>query len=239
MLSRYEKDISKFKTLPPEEELELFRKYRTGDMQAKDTLITSQLKLILHMCGGFKSDTDYEELVSNCNTALVLKFDKFHPYRKASKLTGNPKKAKNYSRGRLCYFTKQIVMSTIDAFLDHRKRTYGLVDADGVRLHIPLTDGEDVPNQEDPEDPKKESIDRLLDILLSRKKKILSSREKKILAGVFGLKCEKCTLKDLGLRFGITPMGVWHRKKKGIEKLRRVFGVDPGKVIKKYKRKDK
>ena len=239
-IKQFGKDIAKYEELTAEKERELFCKFQSGDMEAKKTLITSQSKLIRHICGAFKNDPDYEELVSSCITELVLKFDKFNPDWKASKPTSNTKKAKNYSRGRLCYFTARVVKSTIDAFLDHRKRTYGLVDPDGVHLHTPLTDWEEVPKQEEPEAHKnidKELIYRMLDVLSSRKKKILSLREKKILAGMFGLKCEKCTLNDLGLRFGISSMKVWRIQQAALCKLKKHLCRNPGDVIKNYKKK--
>ena len=212
MANQYGRDIAKFEVLSPEEELKLFRQCQAGDMLAQKQLIDSQLKLILNICGKHKSKEYHDDLVQLCNIALLRRFSKEKKDSKLQKFDPDYlRKKKNVDKTmRLSYFTRQICRSTISRFFKNRKDT--------VDHNVPLEECVGVP----------ESIEILVHNKINGQtmRQLLDglpARERKILAGLFGIKCKKYTLKDLSCRFKISITRVWEIKQEAMGKLRLIL----------------
>lgn len=77
----YLNTIARFPLLKPEEEIYLARKYRNeGDMEARETLINSNLRLVVYIAKSYKSNHfTLEDLVMEGNIGLITAVEKFDP----------------------------------------------------------------------------------------------------------------------------------------------------------------
>ncbi|MBR3161504.1 MAG: RNA polymerase sigma factor RpoD/SigA [Bacilli bacterium] len=77
-MSIYFNDISRFKVLSREEEIELFKRIKKGDEEAKNTIIECNLKLVVsiakkYYCDGFS----FQDLIQEGNIGLMIAVDKY------------------------------------------------------------------------------------------------------------------------------------------------------------------
>lgn len=76
----YLAEIARYPLLNGEQELALARRIREGDEEARQTLITSNLRLVVHVAKNYKSNfLDLEDLVMEGNIGLFTAVDKFDP----------------------------------------------------------------------------------------------------------------------------------------------------------------
>lgn len=77
---KYLIDISQYPLLDGKQELELARRYRDGDMSARDTLINSNLKLVVSIAKNYRNaHLSLLDLVMEGNAGLLVAVDKFNP----------------------------------------------------------------------------------------------------------------------------------------------------------------
>lgn len=78
---RYLRDIAKYKILTVEEEIEIFKRIKSGDEKARDIIIESNQRFIIstakQICRG---NSDYLlDLISEGNIGLIIAIDKYEP----------------------------------------------------------------------------------------------------------------------------------------------------------------
>ncbi len=72
--------IGQYPLLKPEEEIKLALAYREGDMSARETLINSNLRLVVYIAKSYKCNgIPFEDLVMEGNLGLITAVDKFNP----------------------------------------------------------------------------------------------------------------------------------------------------------------
>lgn len=78
LINLYLKDIKKHKLLSKEEEFSLLVKAKNGDIEAKNELITSNLKLVVNIAKGYvNKGMSFIDLISEGNMGLIYAIDKF------------------------------------------------------------------------------------------------------------------------------------------------------------------
>lgn len=78
LINLYLKDIKKHKLLNKEEEFELLVKAKNGDIEAKNELITSNLKLVVNIAKAYiNKGMSFIDLISEGNMGLIYAIDKF------------------------------------------------------------------------------------------------------------------------------------------------------------------
>lgn len=79
-ISNYYREISKYKNLSPEEEQDLAKKAKEGDLHAKETLIKSNLKLVITIAKKVihTSKLPMVDLIQEGNIGLMVAVDKFN-----------------------------------------------------------------------------------------------------------------------------------------------------------------
>jgi RNA polymerase primary sigma factor len=76
----YLKEISKYKVLTPEEELELATKMYNGDEKAKDQLIKSNLRFVVSIAKQYQGKgIEFEDLIECGNLGLIKACEKYNP----------------------------------------------------------------------------------------------------------------------------------------------------------------
>lgn len=76
----YLKEISKYKVLTPEEELELATKMYNGDDEAKDQLIKSNLRFVVSIAKQYQGKgIEFEDLIAVGNMGILKACEKFNP----------------------------------------------------------------------------------------------------------------------------------------------------------------
>lgn len=80
-LRKYQQDISCFSLLKKEEEIELARRYRDyGDMDAFNTLVVSNLRLVIFIANKYRnSNMDFSDLIQEGNQGLIKGLERFDP----------------------------------------------------------------------------------------------------------------------------------------------------------------
>ncbi|NPA80203.1 MAG: sigma-70 family RNA polymerase sigma factor [Thermotogae bacterium] len=80
-LHYYWRALEKLKPLPLEEELELIRRAKKGDKEAKEKVILSNLRYVVDVAlrEGWNSGVPLEDLISEGNLGLLKAFEKFDP----------------------------------------------------------------------------------------------------------------------------------------------------------------
>lgn len=77
---QYLRDIARYPLLTPKEEVELARRIQQGDEDARQTLITSNLRLVVYIAKSYKSNNmTFEDLVMEGNIGLMSAVEKFNP----------------------------------------------------------------------------------------------------------------------------------------------------------------
>ncbi len=77
-VAAYAKNVVKIKELTPEEERELFRRYREeNDLDAAKEIIMANLKLVVHLSYKFRHFRDVADLIQEGNIGLMTAFKKF------------------------------------------------------------------------------------------------------------------------------------------------------------------
>ena len=220
-IKQFGKDIAKYNELTAEEERKLFRKSQAGDMEARNKLITSGLKLILRICGNPNYRLDREELVGICISELVNRLQK----------DTKPSQRFDPNHGRLSAFTGWICRSTINSYFDNKKRTVGknvpLEEWSGIPKHIEIWAHKKINAQDMPQ-------------LLA----ILPTKERELLASLFGINCPKRTLQELSHGPKISITQTWEIKQGALGKLKSIVCPKPNAVApirepQRIKRKDK
>ena len=84
-LTLYLKDISQFHLLSKKEEVELFTQFRQGDNKAKETIIYSNLNLVISIAKKY-SNGKFLDLIQEGNLGLIKAVEKFD-YRKGYKFS--------------------------------------------------------------------------------------------------------------------------------------------------------
>lgn len=78
ILALYLNDIRKYKTLTKEEEMELIKKAQAGDLEAKNHVILSNLRLVVNIAKGYRSKgMTLIDLISEGNLGLIRAVEKF------------------------------------------------------------------------------------------------------------------------------------------------------------------
>lgn len=76
----YLKEIGNHKLLTKEEETELFKRYKNGDLKAKNEIIESNLKLVVSIAKSYtKSGLSLLDTIQNGNLGLLKAVEKFNP----------------------------------------------------------------------------------------------------------------------------------------------------------------
>lgn len=75
----YSNDIRKIPLLTADEEKELFIKYQNGDQQAREKLISSNLRLVVKIAKAYDANYSLPDLVQEGNIGLMKAIDKFNP----------------------------------------------------------------------------------------------------------------------------------------------------------------
>ncbi|TVL99366.1 MAG: RNA polymerase subunit sigma [Candidatus Brocadia sp. WS118] len=77
-LQVYMKDLKKISPLTMEEEQELFKKLNGGDLEARDSIVTAYLPLVIKIAGRFVSyGTSLLDLISEGNIGLIRAMERF------------------------------------------------------------------------------------------------------------------------------------------------------------------
>lgn len=80
ILQMYMKEVTKYPVLTHEEHLALFRKYKEGDLTAREILINSNLRYVISVAKSYaKSGVALEEIISAGNEGLIKAIERYDP----------------------------------------------------------------------------------------------------------------------------------------------------------------
>ena len=80
VLELYFKDLEKYRVLTPEEELDLLRRAKKGDKEAREKLVVHNLRFVVHIAKKYRDfGIPLSDLINEGNLGLLKALDKFDP----------------------------------------------------------------------------------------------------------------------------------------------------------------
>ncbi len=215
-IKSYFKSIKDFKPLTKEQEKELFKKFKKGDINARNKIIEPNLKYVIKMAKRYKGyGIPFADLISEGNVGLMKAINKFD--------------IKNDVKF-YCY-GKWWIQATMQEFIKKR------IESDTNELcHDDISDkknnsfviSEDFENNEDEEttgtdnvilEDSREINNEILNSLIGD----LNDSEREIIEDYYGLKNgSPLTLDEIGKKFNLTSERVRQKKENILRKLRSV-----------------
>lgn len=193
--------------LSPKEEEECFRLMRQGDREARQKLITHNLRLVAHIVKKYYSGSDPEELISTGTVGLIKAVDTFDPQNGTRFATYASRCLQNeilmQFRAQKKFQNEISVNDTIDTDKDGNPLTYGDI----------ISTDEDIADTIELKFKTKKVLDCVMNGLTERERKIMIMRY-----GIDGGK--GLTQKETAERLGISRSYVSRIEKSALDKLR-------------------
>lgn len=207
-----ESSQSFLKPLSPKEEKEAFEKLAKGDLNAKNTLIEHNMRLVAHVVKKYYTGnfTDEEDLISIGTIGLIKAVSSYSPDKNIKFATYAAKCIQNEV---LMYF-RSLKKTSLDVYMDDPIDT----DKDGNTMTLMdiITFDDNIVEKID----NKTKCDRLYDIV----ENTLDKREKEIIIMRYGLYGKKpLTQREVAKKLNISRSYVSRIEKKALEDLRKKY----------------
>lgn len=193
--------------LSPKEEEECFKLMKQGDREARQKLITHNLRLVAHIVKKYYSGTDPEELISTGTVGLIKAVDTFDPENGTRFATYASRCLQNeilmQFRAQKKFQNEVSVNDTIDTDKDGNPLTYGDI----------ISTDEDIADAIELKFKTKKALDYIMNGLTERERKIMIMRY-----GIGGGKA--LTQRETAERLGISRSYVSRIEKSALDKLR-------------------
>lgn len=215
-VKQYYKNIKKYNPMSKEEEKELIHRAKNNDLNARNQLLTSNLKFVFNIAKNYKGyGASMEDLISEGNMGLSKAFDKFDEKQDVKFISYAVWWIKYYIQDYLqtkgC--ERQHEFSEDELMQPHIEN--GIIDDEDEKLIVSdtiLGDGSDVVEKEKNHEQK---------LLISHLLTKLDDRERKIIECYFGLKTGKhMTLEEISDILGISKERCRQIKSKSLLKLK-------------------
>lgn len=198
----YFKDIKNYQPLSKEEEINLTKKIKNGDVKSLERLIVCNLKFVVNIAKMYrKTNIPFTDLISEGNIGLIKAAKKFDETKDVRFIT--------YA----VWWVKSSIQEYIDKY--NNNNTLSLneeikIDNNDCKYHHI---NEDFENEINVINSRKDAINSLMDCL--------KERELKILTYYYGLDGNKeMTLEEIGNIFSLTQERIRKIKDKALVKLR-------------------
>ncbi|MCR4962756.1 MAG: RNA polymerase sporulation sigma factor SigK [Firmicutes bacterium] len=202
--------------LSEEEEADCIRRWQQGDMEARNTLVERNLRLVAHICKKFESDNiDKDDLISIGTIGLIKAINTFSPEKKVKLATYSARCIENevLMHFRASRNQKREVSLYDPMGHDKEGNEVSLIDILGSR-------GETVQDKMEQEEEKQ---------LLQSKLPILEEKERTVLCFRYGLSgFPRKTQREIARQLGISRSYVSRIEKKAVDKLRQAFRESQG-----------
>jgi RNA polymerase sporulation-specific sigma factor len=193
--------------LSPKEEEECFKLMKQGDREARQKLITHNLRLVAHIVKKYYSGTDPEELISTGTVGLIKAVDTFDPENGTRFATYASRCLQNeilmQFRAQKKFQNEVSVNDTIDTDKDGNPLTYGDI----------ISTDEDIADTIELKFKTKKALDYIMNGLTERERKIMIMRY-----GIGGGKA--LTQRETAEHLGISRSYVSRIEKSALDKLR-------------------
>lgn len=197
--------------LSPKEEQEYLKKYKEGDLKARNVLIERNLRLVAHIVKKYQGmEQDTEDLISIGTIGLIKAVSTF-----------DAEKGKLATYAARCIENELLMVFRSRKKLSKETSLYEPIGNDKEGNVINLMD-----IMESTEEDPVERIQTALDCRKVRKlvQQVLTKREQEVIRLRYGLDgCKEKTQREIGAKMGISRSYVSRIEKKALEKLRRTF----------------
>lgn len=197
--------------LSPKEEQEYLKKYKEGDLKARNVLIERNLRLVAHIVKKYQGmEQDTEDLISIGTIGLIKAVSTF-----------DAEKGKLATYAARCIENELLMVFRSRKKLSKETSLYEPIGNDKEGNVINLMDV-----MESTEEDPVERIQTALDCRRVRKlvQQVLTKREQEVICLRYGLDgCKEKTQREIGAKMGISRSYVSRIEKKALEKLRRTF----------------
>ncbi len=209
LFSAYVNNVSSFpKPLTLEQEKDYFNKFWQGDQQAKETLISHNLRLVAHIVKKYNSAGEADDLISVGSIGLIKAINSFRYDKNTQFSTYAAKCIENEILMLIRVGKKHQQVLALNESLGKDK------DGNEICLMdiVPNVDGDDIEGVEN---------NILTEKLLALIKKVLSEREYQIISLRFGIGGkESLTQREVAKKLGISRSYISRLEKKSLEIIR-------------------
>lgn len=212
----YYQDLRNCKPLTKEEERDLIKQAQTGNIQARNKIVKSNLKFVFDVAKKYKGKgISLSDLISEGNNGLFIAIDKFDLTKDTKFIT--------YA----VFWIRERIMSALE---DYNKKTLlessldELVSIDNSmqckKIGIMYSDNDECVNSRESlflqnevkYDTKLNKIETFINVL--------NSKEKHVILSFYGIGCQQMSLKKLSQEMKISAERVRQIKLSGIRKMR-------------------
>lgn len=210
MINIYHRDISRFRTLSAEEEQELLKQIKLGDVQARKTLIESNLRLVTKIARQYRRPKiELLDLIQEGNIGLIEAVDKFDAemgYRFSTYAVWSIRKAIQEFLG------EENTIKSLDSIIED--------DGEKVFLSDMIKDAETILGG-----PSCEIIDAQLEQIEEQQRiferlDTIPEREREVLMMLYGFKGKPMSLQDIADQLGMSHERVRCIKNTALERLK-------------------
>lgn len=210
MINIYHRDISRFRTLSAEEEQELLKQVKLGDVQARKTLIESNLRLVTKIARQYRRPKiELLDLIQEGNIGLIEAVDKFDAeigYRFSTYAVWSIRKAIQEFLG------EENTIESLDSIIED--------EGEEVFLSDMIKDAETILGG-----PSCEIIDAQLEQIEEQQRiferlDTIPEREREVLMMVYGFNGKPMSLQDIADQLGMSHERVRCIKNTALERLK-------------------
>lgn len=210
----YFKEISKFKPLPLDVEIDLWKKYKNeNDISARDKLVKANLKFVAKEAGKFQGrGLSYADLIAEGNMGLLKSFEKFDYCKNLKTIS--------YS----VWWIRQSILEALKKRNSISGDEIGVIPENSEQYEsyeniddndCNYVDFEDEGSDEYPYMQYEEQKGIILSLL-----NVLTEKEKNVIIKYYGLNCKEMTLEEIGKSVGLTKERIRQIKESALKKLR-------------------
>ena len=239
-IANYLNDIKKHKPISREDEFELIKLIKAGDLEARKTLIYSNLRFVINIAKPYQNKgLEFADIISEGNYGLLKAAEKFDLDQTDTRFISYAVWWIRQSIMQALNETSRIIRLPVNRINDLYKalkdeqrfdeftptddilfvprvetldRTF---DEDGHTMYDVIPDSEATPADANLND-EAQNLNAALNSVLN----MLTATEKNVITRYFGINSEECTLEEIAKDMDLTKERVRQIKEKAIKKLR-------------------
>jgi RNA polymerase primary sigma factor len=200
----YYKELAKYEPISKDEEIELIKKAKNGDNDAKNKILESNLRFVFNIANKFKGrGVPLMDLISEGNLGMMAAIQKFNPEKNNKFIT--------YA----VWWIKEYMKNSINE--NKKYQVYEYVSYEDAPENEKISDAEPKIDESQEEEINSDHNKEIIGQLLNK----LSDRERFVVENYYGLNGKaEMNLEEIGNKMGLTKERIRKIKWSALQKMR-------------------